>query len=98
MTFKRIQRMLAEILGLSEDQIAPDMRLNERGGVDAVSFAKLTMKCEQAFHITIHDEEAADFRKLSDLSRYVSEKRSEGRENYTLPDEKAREAWYYEYD
>lgn len=94
MVFQTIRRMLAEILGMEETMISPGTRLWR--AVDAVSLAKLILACEQRFRITIHDERVPGFRCLRDLAQHVEQCISEGRDDYKLPSDSAREAWYYE--
>jgi acyl carrier protein len=94
MTYKTIRRLLAEILGMDEALISSDTRLWHE--VDAVSLAKLIILCERHFKITIHDECAPRFGRVRDLTQYVEQLVSEGRDDYVLPSDSAREAWYYE--
>lgn len=94
MSVSKIQRMLAEILGVDADEIRPNNALWH--GIDAVSLAKLIMRCERAFHITVLDEDVSDFTSVSDLARYVQQRAFDGRDDYAQPSDEAREAWYYE--
>ena len=94
MMYAEIRRMLAEILGQDEAQIAPDTRLWR--SVDAVSLAKLLIACERRYKITIDDERVPEINRLGDLAEYVRRKVSEGRDDYIQPDDRSREAWYYE--
>jgi acyl carrier protein len=94
MMYAEIRRMLAEILGQDEAQIAPGTKLWR--SVDAVSLSKLLIACERRYKITIDDERVPEFRRLMDLAEYVRRKVSEGRDDYALPDERVRDAWYYE--
>lgn len=94
MMYGEIRRMLAEILGQDEAQIAPETKLWR--SVDAVSLSKLLIACERRYKITIEDERVPDFRRLADLVEYVRQKASEGRDDYVLPDERGRDAWFYE--
>lgn len=94
MMYGEIRRMLAEILGQEEAQIAPGTKLWR--SVDAVSLSKLLIACERRYKITIDDERVPDLRRLADLVEYVRQKASEGRDDYVLPDERGRDAWFYE--
>ncbi len=94
MTDPFIRRTLAEILGQDDRQITPGMRLWH--WMDAVSLAKLIIACERHYKVTIHDEHVPGFLRLDDLARYVEERAEEGRDDYQLPDDDARTAWYYE--
>ena len=85
---------LAEILGQDEALVTPETGLWR--SVDAVSVAKLVIACERRFKITIDDERLPGFGRLGDLMEYVRRKMAEGRDDYVLPDDRSREAWYYE--
>ena len=94
MTERTICRMLREILGLDESLVAPGTKLWR--SVDAVSLARLFLACERHFKITIDDERAPGFHRVSDLAAYVDQRIKDGRDDYKLPGDRGREAWYYE--
>lgn len=96
MTFSKVQRILADILGISEDQVAPGTKLSKANGLEMTSFAKLIMRLERACKVTIHDEDVLDFACVEDLVEYIDACLSEGRDDYKLPSDQKREAWYYE--
>jgi len=92
--YRAICRALAEILGQDEALITPGTRLWR--SVDAVSLAKLIICCERRFKITVDDERVPGFARLADLAEYVRRKVDDGRDDYTPPDDRSRDAWYYE--
>ena len=94
MIYKTVRRMLAEIMGMDESVISPDMRLWR--SMDVIGLSKLLIACERQFNITIHDEHASCFRLVRDLNRYVEARVSEGPNDRGLSSDRAREAWYYE--
>ena len=94
MTYPAIRRLLAEILGLDEELIAPETKLWR--SVDAVSLGKLFLACERRFKITISDESAPGFKRLADFVQYIEERVAEGQDDYILPDDQTRDAWYFE--
>lgn len=94
MTYQTIRRALAEILGLDEAQVTPETRLWR--SVDIVSLSKLLIACERHFKITIQDEHVPGFVRVRDLVKYVEQRVSDGQDDYALPSDSAREAWYYE--
>lgn len=94
MMYSEIRRMLAAILGQDEAQIASETKLWR--SVDAVSLSRLLIACERRYRITIDDERVPDLRCLNDLVEYVRRKVDEGRDDYVLPDDRGRDAWYYE--
>jgi len=94
MTYQTIRRALAEILGLDEALITPETKLWR--SVDIVSLSKLLITCERHFKITIQDEYVPGLIRVRDLTRYVEQRVEDGRDDYKLPSDTAREAWYYE--
>jgi len=94
MTYDTIRDMLAEELGLGEELVTPDTRLFG-GGPGAVSLARLIIRCEREFGITIHDDEAASITRLADLAAYVDRALADGRDRYRPLEDRDREAWYY---
>lgn len=94
MTERAIRRSLAEILGLDEALVTGETKLWR--SLNAVILAKLILSCERRFKITIDDEEVPGFRRLADLAEYVDRRVQEGRDDYKLPDDQMRDAWYYE--
>ncbi len=96
MIFANVRRMMAEITGAGEEEIAPGTHLSRSNGVDATALAKLVMKCEHAFRVTIPDEDAAFFGDVGDLVSAIEEKLADGREDYVAVKDDDRTAWYYE--
>ncbi len=95
-SYQQLKALLADVLGVSEEELGPDTRLSRKGGVDAVSLARLVIKAERAFKVSVRDEDLADLPRLTDLAGYLDAQREDGAGDYAPPSDKAREAWYYE--
>lgn len=96
MTFPNVQRILADVTGVFEDQIAPGTKLSKENGLTATNLAKLILRLERTYKITIHDEDVSDFQCVSDISDYLDDRLSDGQNDYAPPSDRQREAWYYE--
>ncbi|AGA68019.1 acyl carrier protein [Desulfitobacterium dichloroeliminans LMG P-21439] len=71
MAFQKIASILAEIIGIDDEDITPDTELNREYGIKPVDLAKLIIECERTFQITIHDEDVYRFRYVHDLMEYI---------------------------
>lgn len=96
MIFLSVQRFMAGILGVAEDQIAPGTHLSRENGMDATSLAKLLLRCEGAFRVTIQDELMPDFVCVADLCDHIESLMKDGQDDYILPTDDTRTAWFYE--
>lgn len=96
MTFHKVRDLLAEIIGVDEEVITPQMALSESNGIAPIDVAALVIACEKTFKITIHDEDVASFACVSDLAAYIGQKLEAGL--YDMPErtEEDRTAWFYE--
>ena len=95
MTYAAVKAFLAEILGIDDELVTPGMRLSGRN-MSVVSLAMLVILCERQFGITIHDEDIAGFTCLADLVSYIDQAVMDGRNECAQPDDRDREAWYYQ--
>ncbi|MEL1135879.1 acyl carrier protein [Desulfitobacterium sp. THU1] len=71
MVFQKIAAILAEIIGIDDEDITPNTELNREYGIKPVDLAKLIIECERTFQITIHDEDVYRFRCVNDLVEYI---------------------------
>lgn len=75
MVFKKVAGILAEILGIDDEDITMNTKLNRQEGITALDVAKLIIGCEQTFGITIQDEEVHKFQRVGDLVAYIKKLR-----------------------
>lgn len=56
MVFEKVRGMIAEQLGVSEDEVQPQSRLKEDLQADSASVMMLVMDVESAFGIEVEDD------------------------------------------
>lgn len=95
MTLKKATEILADILGLDEDEITSDMGLTSEFEIERLHIAKFIIECEKKFKITIHDENVHTFRTVGDVVNYIESRLSEEEGNHSESSEDERMWWYY---
>jgi acyl carrier protein len=68
----RVKSIIADQLGVSEDQIKPESRFMEDLGADSLDIVELVMAMEEEFQTEIPDEEAEKIRSVGDAINYVT--------------------------
>ena len=68
----RVKSIIADQLGVAEDQIKPESKFIEDLGADSLDIVELIMAMEEEFQTEIPDEEAEKIRTVGDAIRYVS--------------------------
>ena len=68
----RIKSIIADQLGVAEDQIKPESKFIEDLGADSLDNVELIMAMEEEFQTEIPDEEAEKIRTVGDAITYVS--------------------------
>lgn len=95
MIFKKAAEILADILGLDEEEITSDMELTPEFEIEKLHVAKFIIECEKKFKITIHDENVHTFRTVGDVVKYIEIRLSEEEGNSCESSEEDRMWWYY---
>ena len=70
----KVTEILVNKLGLSETAITPDANFTKDLGIDSLDYAELTMEFEQAFDISIPDNEAEKLSTINQAIDYLKEK------------------------
>lgn len=65
-TFEKISRIVADNTDISPESISPETTLNELG-LDSIDLVDLVMEIEEAFSVTIPDEEFEGIKSVSDI-------------------------------
>jgi acyl carrier protein len=68
----RVKSIIADQLGISEEQIKPESKFIEDLGADSLDIVELIMAMEEEFQTDIPDEEAEKIRTVGDAISYVS--------------------------
>jgi acyl carrier protein len=74
---QQVTDILAEILGIDNEDITLQTALAGSSGIKPVDLAKLVIECEQNFRITIHDEDVHTFKTVSDLVDYIEKAKTD---------------------
>lgn len=67
----RIKAIIADQLGISEDEVKPEARFIEDLGADSLDIVELIMALEEEFETEIPDEEAEKMTTVKDAIEYI---------------------------
>ena len=67
----RVRAIIADQLGITEDEIKPESKFIEDLGADSLDIVELIMAMEEEFQTEIPDEEAEKIRAVGDAIDYV---------------------------
>jgi len=73
MIFDKVKEIIAEELGIEEEEINIDSDLSEDLGADSLDAIELIMAIEEVFDIEIADSEATKIKSVSDIVNYLEE-------------------------
>lgn len=76
-TDKKIKQIIAEQLGLNEDEIADNASLLDDLGADSLDIVELVMAMEEEFEMEIPDEDAEKIVTVKDVIDYVKKRSQE---------------------
>ena len=68
----KVQGIVAEQLGLEEDQVKSGANFSTELGADSLDVVELVMALEEAFEIEIPDESAANISTVQDAVDYIA--------------------------
>ncbi len=71
MTFEKVKEIIVETLSCDEEKVVLTASLTEDLGADSLDAVELNMALEEAFEITIPDEELANFKSVGDIVTYI---------------------------
>ncbi|AEB11589.1 acyl carrier protein [Marinithermus hydrothermalis] len=72
--FEQVKEVIAEKLGVEEDQITLESRFIEDLGADSLDTVELIMGLEDKFGLEISDEDAEKIRTVKDAVEYIESK------------------------
>ena len=73
MVFEKIRAILCEQFELDEDRVTMESSLIGDLGADSLDVIDLSMSIEDAFGITVPDDEIENFKTVGDIVRFVEE-------------------------
>ena len=68
---EKIQSLVADGLGVDADKVVPTASFKDDLGADSLDAVELNMALEEAFEISIPDEELANFKTVQDIVTYI---------------------------
>lgn len=68
---ERVRSIIADQLGVAEDQIKPESKFIEDLGADSLDIVELIMAMEEEFETEIPDEEAEKIRNVNDVISFL---------------------------
>ena len=71
---KKIKQIIAEQLGLSEDEVKLEASLVDDLGADSLDIVELVMAMEEEFEMEIPDEDAERIVTVKDILDYVKKR------------------------
>ena len=72
---ERVKQIVAEQLGVDEDQITPEASFMDDLGADSLDTVELVMALEEEFDIEISDEDAEKIQTVQDAVDAIVEKK-----------------------
>jgi acyl carrier protein len=72
--FERVREVVVEKLGVSEDNVTPEAIFVDDLDADSLDQVELIMAIEDAFDITIPDDEAEKIRTVKNAVDYLADK------------------------
>lgn len=67
----RLKTIIAEQLGIPEEQVKPESRFIEDLGADSLDIVELIMAMEEEFATNIPDEDAEKIQTVQDADEYI---------------------------
>ncbi len=74
---ERVKKIVAEQLGVKEDEITPEASFVDDLGADSLDTVELVMALEEEFETEIPDEDAEKIETIQDAVNYIKENLSE---------------------
>ena len=68
---ERVKKIIAEQLGVEEDEVTPEASFVEDLGADSLDTVELVMALEEEFGIEIPDEDAEKITRVKDAVSYI---------------------------
>lgn len=75
MTFEKVKEIIVDTLSCEEEKVTLEASLAEDLGADSLDAVEVNMALEEAFSISIPDEELANFSTIGDIVTYIDNNR-----------------------
>jgi acyl carrier protein len=77
-TFKKIQDIIVDLLGVDPDRVTRDARFREDLEADSLDLVELIMEFEEQFGATVPDEDAQQLKTVGQVVDYVEQRMAAG--------------------
>ena len=74
MTFEKVKDIIVETVNCDADAVVLDAKLSDDLGIDSLDAMEINMALEEAFSISIADEDLVKFVQVSDIVNYINSK------------------------
>ena len=71
MDFEKVRDIIVETLSCEAEAVTPEARLNEELGADSLAAVELSMALEEAFGVSIADEDLPNLKTVGDIMNYL---------------------------
>lgn len=72
--FEKLQEIIAEKLSVEVSEITPESNFSEDLGADSLDLFEVVMGIEEAFEISIDNEDLDQIKTVQDAMNYIEEK------------------------
>lgn len=74
MVFEKVQKVIADHLGIGEGEVTLTSKFQEDLGVDSLDIFEIAMELEDEFNIEISNEDLEGIKTIGDLVEYINSK------------------------
>ena len=74
MALEKVQKILADQLGVKPESIKPESRIMEDLGADSLDVVELLMLLEDEFGVEVSEEEAVNLKTVADILSIIDAK------------------------
>ena len=71
MTFEKVKEIIVETISVDEDKVTMEAKLADDLGADSLDAVELNMALEEAFDISISDEDLMKFVTVGDIVNHI---------------------------
>lgn len=71
MTFEKVKEIIVETISCDEDKVTMEAKLADDLGADSLDAVELNMALEEAFEMTISDEDLVKFVTVGDIVNHI---------------------------
>ena len=74
MSFEKVKEIIIDTVNCDEDKIEIDAKLNEDLGIDSLDAMELCMALEEAYGLTIEEDDLKTFVTVRNIVEYIDSK------------------------